>query len=182
MPVAFAAATHAPEPTAGCPPGRNPASGLRRPFSTVGASRSVPVLAGRLMRFFQVNDLAGLSRRFFRLIEPSDPTFHLGTALEQVGKFLPTVFADLTQLLNRIQLHWWLRMVRRVVELVELNEVTVTNCGGDMADTVVLVVSAGKNKKHADEMGLLVLHGVMPLLWSLRADRRELLRLYGPRA
>jgi hypothetical protein len=125
--------------------------------------------AGRtfLMRFFQVNDLAGLSRRFFRLIEPSDPTLHVSAALEQVGKFLPAVFADLTQLLNRIQLHWRQRMVLRVLELVELNEVTVTNCGGDMADTVVLVVSAGKNKKHADEMGLLVLHDVMPFAMEL---------------
>src|SRR5215471_13563225 len=80
-------------------------------------------------------------------------------------------------------------MVRRVVELVELNEVTVTNCGGDMADTVVLVVSAGKNKKHADEMGLLVLHGVdarteMVVVGTLRAAdgqprRAKLLRLRG---
>jgi hypothetical protein len=53
--------------------------------------RNTTQKAGRtfLMRFFQVNDFAGLSRRFFRLIEPSDPTLHVGAALEQVGKFLP---------------------------------------------------------------------------------------------
>ena len=65
------------------------------------------ILAGRtfLMRFFQVNDFAGLSRRFFWFIEPSDPTLHVGAALEQVGKFLSAVLADLTQLLKRIQFH-----------------------------------------------------------------------------
>ena len=58
-------------------------------------------------------------------------------------------------------------MVLRVLQLIELNEVTVANCGGDLADAVVLVVSAGKDKEHADEMGLLVLHDVMPFAMEL---------------
>jgi hypothetical protein len=57
-------------------------------------------------------------------------------------------------------------MVLRDLQLVELNEVTVANCGGDMADAVVLVVSVGKNKEHADEMGL-VLHDAMPFAMEL---------------
>ena len=36
-----------------------------------------------------------------------------------------------------------------------------------MADAEVLVVSAGKYKEHADEMGLLVLHDVMPFAMEL---------------
>jgi hypothetical protein len=41
-----------------------------------------------------------------------------------------------------------------------------------MADAVVLVVSAGKNKEHADEMGLLALHDVMPFAIEL-CERRS---------
>ena len=50
-----------------------------------------------------------------------------------------------------------------------------------MADTIVLVVSAGKNKKHADEMGLLVLHDVMPFAKELYELIRARMMLSRPR-
>jgi hypothetical protein len=45
---------------------------------------------------------------------------------------------------------------------IELNEVTVANCGGDIAGAIMFVVGAVQDKEHADQIRHLALHDVMP--------------------
>jgi hypothetical protein len=42
------------------------------------------------------------------------------------------------------------RTFLRVFSFIELNEVTVANCGSDIAGAIVFVVGAVQNKEHAD--------------------------------
>jgi hypothetical protein len=49
-----------------------------------------------------------------------------------------------------VQLHWRQRSFLRVFGFVELNEVTVANCGGDIASAIMFVVGAVEDKEHAD--------------------------------
>ncbi len=122
------------------------------------------------MRLLQMHDLAGLSFRPFRRVEPRDPLHHIGAGLEQVGKLLAAILTGHTQLLEGIELHRRHRTFLRVFRFIELNQVAVADRGGDMAGAVVFVVGAVQDQEHANEIGLLILHDMKPLC-GRRRDR-----------
>ena len=68
---------------------------------------------------------------------------------KHVGKLLPTVPAGLAEFIECVQLHWRRRTFLRIFHFIELNEVTVDNCGGDIADAIMFVVGAVQDKEHA---------------------------------
>jgi hypothetical protein len=63
-------------------------------------------------------------------------------------------------------------MFLRVFHVVELNEVTVGDCGDYMAGAIVFVVGGFQEEKHADQIGLMVLHVVRPFMrWTRKMWR-----------
>ena len=90
------------------------------------------------MRLFQMHHFAGLSCRLLRLIEPGDPSHHIRARLEQVDELLTAVLARLAELLESVQLDRQQRMC--LFQLIELNEIAVTDCGNDLAGAVMLMI------------------------------------------
>ena len=102
-----------------------------------------------LVRFLQMHHLAGLSRGRLRLIQPGDPPHHIRAGLEQVGELLPAILTGPAQLFGSVELHRRQRMI--LFQLIELNEVTVTDRSDDVTGAVMLVVGGVQHQEHADD-------------------------------
>jgi hypothetical protein len=70
--------------------------------------------------------------------------------LEQADKLLSAVLTSPAQLLERVQLHGRQRGRLRLFHLVELDEVAIADCGGDMAGAIMFVAGALHNQEHAN--------------------------------
>ena len=104
-------------------------------------------MLGPLVRLLQMHDLARLSGGLLWLVQPSDPAFHVGAGLEQVGELLLTILTPPAQLLERQELH---RRQLVCLPLVESDEVAVADVGDDFAGAVVLMVGAKPNLTRAE--------------------------------
>ena len=103
----------------------------------------------QLVRLPQMHHFAGLPFWLLRLIEPRNPLLHIGAALEHIGALLPAIFTATTQLLKGVELRRWLRLVQ--LQPVEFDEITVAHRGDDLADAIVLMVSAIQDQEHAND-------------------------------